>query len=59
MHAAITRVSSSCGFGVPYSDFRGPCDTLDAWAAHKGPEKLKDYRAAKNQKSIDGLPAFK
>ena len=33
-------------------------DTLDRWAAHKGPEGLDSYRATKNQDSIDGLPAF-
>ncbi len=58
VHVAVTRVSTSCGFGVPLYDFRGPRDTLDRWAAEKGPEKLAAYRAAKNQFSIDGLPAF-
>jgi hypothetical protein len=31
---------------------------LDEWAAKQGPEKVREYRACKNQKSIDGLPAF-
>jgi len=55
---AVDRVSSSCGYAVPFLDFRGPRDALDHWAQTKGPEKLKDYRAQKNQRSIDGLPAF-
>ena len=54
----VTRVSTSCGFGVPLYDFRGPRETLDRWAAGKGSEQLAAYRAAKNQFSIDGLPAF-
>lgn len=58
VHVAVTRVSTSCGFGVPLYDFRGPRETLDRWAANKGPENLAAYRAAKNQVSIDGLPAF-
>ncbi|MGI8605032.1 MAG: pyridoxamine 5'-phosphate oxidase family protein [Verrucomicrobiales bacterium] len=59
IHVSVTRVSVSCGQGVPLFDFRGPRDTLDCWAAKQGPEKLEAYRGAKNQKSIDGLPAYK
>ena len=55
---AITRISSSCGFGVPHYEFRGYRDALDKWAANKGPEELRSYRAAKNATSIDGLAAF-
>src|SRR6516164_6722548 len=49
VHVAVTRVATSCGFGVPLYDFRGPRDTLDRFAAQKGPENLAAYRAAKNQ----------
>jgi hypothetical protein len=55
---ALTRVSTSCGFGTPLFDFRAARDNLDKWAATQGADKLKAYRAAKNQKSLDGLPAF-
>jgi hypothetical protein len=58
VHVAVTRVSTSCGYGVPLLDFGGHRDALSKWAISKGPKKLKDYRANKNQKSIDGLPAF-
>ena len=58
MHVAVTRVSDSCGFSVPFYDFRGERDILDQWAEKQGPEKIKEYRAAKNRRSIDGLPAF-
>jgi hypothetical protein len=58
VHVDVTRVATSCGFGVPLYEFRGPRDTLDRWAAGKGAEKLAAYRAAKNEFSIDGLPAF-
>jgi pyridoxamine 5'-phosphate oxidase-like protein len=58
IHVSVTRVSSSCGYAVPYLEFRGNRDTLDRWAINKGSEKLEEYRATKNQKSIDGLPAF-
>jgi len=58
VHVAVGRVSSSCGFSVPFLDYLENRRTLDEWAAKQGPEKIKEYRAGKNQKSIDGLPAF-
>lgn len=54
----VERVSSACGFSVPYYDYRDKRDTLDRWSEAQGPEKLEEYRAAKNVKSIDGLAAF-
>lgn len=58
VHVAVNRVSDSCGFSVPFFDFRSSRDTLDRWSEKQGPEKMVAYRAAKNQKSIDGLAAF-
>jgi hypothetical protein len=58
VHIIIDRVSTSCGYSVPFFDFRGPRETLDEWATKKGPSGLSDYRAMKNQVGIDGLPAF-
>jgi len=58
IHVAVGRVSDSCGWSVPLFDFHSHRDNLDRWAANKGPEELNSYRAAKNQNSIDGLPAF-
>ena len=58
IHVAVNRVSDSCGYSVPFYDYRGDRDTLDRWAAQKGEDKLHQYRAEKNRRSIDGLPAF-
>lgn len=58
IHVAVTRVSDSCGFSVPLFEFQKHRDNLDRWATTQGPEKLDAYRAAKNQRSIDDLPAF-
>lgn len=58
VHVTVTRVSTSCGFGVPLLAFVGRRDTLDSWANGKGAGELAAYRALKNQMSIDGLPAF-
>jgi hypothetical protein len=54
----IARVSTSCGFGVPFMEFREERDTLEKWARSKGSEGLAEYRATKNAVSIDGLPAL-
>lgn len=58
VHVTVNRVSDSCGFSVPFYDFKSPRDTLDQWAEKQGPEKLDEYRATKNVRSIDDLPAF-
>ncbi|MCW5550939.1 MAG: pyridoxamine 5'-phosphate oxidase family protein [Verrucomicrobiae bacterium] len=54
----VTRVSTSCGYSVPLYEHRGQRDALDKWAAAKGADGLRDYRRAKNQRSIDGLSVF-
>jgi hypothetical protein len=54
--ARIDRVQTSCGFGVPRMEYAGPRDQLIRWAEAKG-EALPRYRAEKNSRSIDGLPA--
>ncbi|MFK7846553.1 MAG: pyridoxamine 5'-phosphate oxidase family protein [Rhodothermales bacterium] len=56
-HAEITGTQDSCGFGIPvYSHVEGRTQ-LTTWANTMGPEKLEAYRAEKNKRSIDGLPA--
>ncbi len=55
----VTRISDSCGFGVPLYDFKADRDIFDSYAKRKGPEGLRQYRAEKNRVSIDGLPALK
>ena len=58
VHVTVTRVSTSCGHGVPLMEFRGGRDMLEKWAISKGPEGLAQYRGRKNDKSVDGLPCF-
>lgn len=54
----VTRVSDSCGYGVPLYRYEGERPQLAAWAARKGPEGLARYQRDKNALSIDGLPAL-
>jgi hypothetical protein len=52
----VTRVQTSCGFGVPRLEVAGDREALANWAEAKGPSKLRAYRTEKNARSIDGLP---
>lgn len=54
--AEIESVQTSCGFGVPFFDYRGERETLVKKARHSGPEGIAAYQAEKNLRSIDGLP---
>ena len=55
---SVDRIADSCGFGVPRMDFVGPRDKLLVSAERKGPEKMAEYRALKNTRSIDSLPGL-
>jgi hypothetical protein len=54
--ADISRVQTSCGFGVPVMTFAEHRDALPRWAETKGDDGLRQYREQKNRTSIDGLP---
>lgn len=58
VRVALDRIADACGYAVPLFEFRGERTQLDDWAAHKGPDGLRAYRAEKNAKSIDGLPGL-
>lgn len=53
---SVTRVSDSCGLGVPNMTFAGKRDVMDRWVQRKGLNNLPSYRREKNSRSIDGLP---
>lgn len=52
----LTRISDSCGYGVPLLEFKAERPTLPAWCQKRGTEGLKIYRQEKNRRSVDGLP---
>ena len=54
----VSRVSDSCGYGVPRLDYAGERTQLQAWARAKGPDGIVEYRAEKNVESIDRLPGL-
>ena len=55
--ADLTRVQTSCGFGVPLVADGQQRPTLLRWAEAKGEDGLERYRREKNARSLDGLPA--
>jgi hypothetical protein len=55
--ADISRVQTSCGFGVPLMEFVSHRETAIKRAESKGEAALAEYRNQKNRTSIDGLPA--
>ncbi len=52
----VTRISDSCGYGVPLLKYESERAELTAWCQKRGIEGLKIYRQQKNRQSIDGLP---
>lgn len=52
-----TRISDSCGYGVPLYDYKGERDQLQRWAESKGEEGVAQYQRDKNAESLDGLPS--
>jgi hypothetical protein len=54
--ADISKVQSSCGFGVPMYEYVGERDHHFKWADKLGAPGLDTYRKEKNVRSLDGLP---
>jgi hypothetical protein len=52
------RVSDSCGFSVPYLEYKGERRLLAEYFGRRDEEFHADYVARKNAISIDGLPAM-
>ncbi len=57
--ADLTRITDSCGFGIPLYDYRCERTLLPDWCQRKGPEGIAAYQQQKNAASIDGLPGLR
>lgn len=53
----VTRVQTSCGYGVPLMQFQSQRERILDWAVDKGEAGIRQYQKDKNTRSIDGLPA--
>ena len=54
----VTRVSDSCGYGVPHMTFENERPNLPLDHDKRGVAGLATYRSENNATSIDGLPAL-
>ncbi|MFT4512618.1 MAG: hypothetical protein ACI91B_001316 [Planctomycetota bacterium] len=54
----VSRISDSCGYGVPIYKFERDRDTLVNWADKKGEEGVAQYWQDKNATSLDDLPGI-
>jgi hypothetical protein len=53
-----SRISDSCGYGVPLYDYKGERDQLQRWADSKGVDGIAQYQRDNNTESLDGLPSL-
>ena len=51
----VESVQTSCGWGVPFYEFKGERDQLTRYVDNKSTEEWVESRYAKNATSIDGL----
>ncbi|MEB2775569.1 pyridoxamine 5'-phosphate oxidase family protein [Algoriphagus sp. D3-2-R+10] len=51
----VDLVQTSCGFAVPFMDFKEERNTLNAWSSKQGTEGIENYWDNKNRVSIDGF----
>jgi hypothetical protein len=54
----IHRVADSCGWGVPFFDYKGERDQLRRWAVARTDGEWAARRYEANAVSIDGLPGL-
>lgn len=52
----VDLVQTSCGYAVPFLDFKAERPVLAKWAEGKGEAGLRDYWAERNATTIDGSP---
>jgi len=56
--ADIHQVQDSCGWAVPFMEYKGERDQLRRYIEHMEPDAWYESRLTKNAKSIDGLPGL-
>ena len=56
--AKIHRIADSCGWGVPFYDFKGERDQLLRSNDHRSDEEWRARRYEAGAESIDGLPGM-
>jgi len=52
----VDVLQTSCGYAVPFFDYREERPNLVRWAENKGEDGLEEYRRMNNVRSLDGFP---
>ena len=52
---SVSLVQTSCGYGVPYYEFKRERSTLKKWNETAGEEGIKKYWEENNTQSLDGI----
>lgn len=55
IEVAVDLVQTSCGFAVPFMEFKQERTALNLWADKQGETKIKEYWKDRNTQSIDGF----
>ena len=55
----VSRISDSCGYGVPLMRFEGERSQMIEWAERKKEAGLVAYQREHNATSLDGLPSLR
>ncbi|PCI04879.1 MAG: pyridoxamine 5'-phosphate oxidase [Flavobacteriaceae bacterium] len=55
----IDFIQTSCGYSVPFMDFKEDRNQLNSWAEKQGETKIEEYWKQKNTTSIDGFDTKK
>jgi len=58
IEVSVSRISDSCGYGVPFMEYVGDRDLMERWAERKTDDEIAAYVRKKNLTSIDGLPGM-
>lgn len=53
---AVDLVQTSCGYAVPFMDYRQDRDTMQKWVDGKSDEELRNYWRTRNGVTLDGAP---
>jgi len=51
----IDSVQTSCGYAVPFMDFKEERQQLNSWAKKQGKDRIEKYWKKHNMESIDGF----
>ena len=52
----VDSVQTSCGYGVPFFEFKGDREQLNQWVSNKSPSAIDSYQDKNNRITIDGKP---